>query len=65
MGGRSVIIDSISEVANSVKTEERNLLGILVTHESESMAYMLDNTKFKKVRHFSIIIKLIIIIIIL
>ena len=50
MGSRSVIIDSISDVANSVKTEERKLFGILVTHESESMAYMLDKTKFDKVR---------------
>ena len=52
MGSRSVIIDSISCVAKSVKTEERNLFGILVTHESQSMAYMLDKTRFDKVSHF-------------
>ena len=60
-----MIIETISKVANSVKADERSLLGILVTHESESMAYMFDNTKFDKVRHFSIIIKVIIVIIIL
>ena len=57
MGDRSKIIESISDVARKVKTKGRNLIGILVTHESESMAYMLDNTMFHKVRHFSSIIK--------